>query len=71
MEEQGARGMSMGARVKQFVAEVRAELSKVSWPTRQQLIDSTRLVLIMTALLAAYLRIWDFLASQLIRIILR
>ena len=59
------------ARIRQFMMEVRAEMTKVSWPTRQQLIESTRLVLIMTGLLAFFLGIWDLCASQLIRFILR
>ena len=59
------------ARIRQFMMEVRAEMTKVSWPTRQQLIESTRLVLIMTGLLAFFLGVWDLLASQLIRFILR
>ena len=63
--------MSAVTRMRQFLAEVRAEMSKVSWPTRQQLLESTRLVLVMTALLAMFLSIWDLLASQLIQWILR
>ena len=63
--------MSAVVRLRQFVQEVRMELTKVSWPTRQQLLDSTRLVLIMTALLAVFLGVWDLLASQLIRWLLR
>ena len=63
--------MKIAARIRQFLGEVRAELRKVSWPTRQQLLESTRLVLIMTALLALFLSVWDLLASQLIQWILR
>ena len=58
-------------RIRQFLAEVQAEMTKVSWPTRQQLLESTRLVLIMTGLLAVFLGAWDLFASQLIRLILR
>ena len=58
-------------RIRQFLAEVQAEMTKVSWPTRQQLLESTRLVLIMTGLLAVFLGAWDLFASQLIRVILR
>ena len=63
--------MSAISRVQQFMLEVRGEMSKVSWPTRQQLLDSTWLVLGMTALLALFLGVWDLFASQLIRWILR
>ena len=63
--------MKAVARIRQFMVEVRAEMSKVSWPTRQQLLESTRIVLAMTVLLAMFLGIWDLLASQLIQWILR
>jgi len=63
--------MSGVTRIRQFLSEVRAELTKVSWPTRQQLLESTQLILLMTALLAAFLWVWDLLASQLIKLILR
>ena len=63
--------MNAMGRVRQFMMEVRGEMSKVSWPTRRQLLDSTRLVLVMTALLAVFLGVWDLFASQLIRSILR
>ena len=59
------------AGIRQFMIDVRAEMSKVSWPTRQQLMESTRLVLIMTGILAVFLGVWDLFASQLIRFILR
>ena len=63
--------MNAMSRVRQFMVEVRGEMSKVSWPTRQQLLESTRLVLIMTGLLAFFLGAWDLFASQLIRWMLR
>ena len=63
--------MKAVAKIRQFLQEVRMELTKVSWPTRQQLLESTRLVLSMTALLAVFLGVWDLLASQLIRWLLR
>ena len=63
--------MKTVARVRQFMAEVRAEMTKVSWPTRQQMLESTRLVLTMTGLLALFLGVWDLFASQLIKWILR
>jgi preprotein translocase SecE subunit len=59
------------ARMKQFAIDVRMEMSKVTWPTRPQIIESTRLVLAMTGLLAAYLSVWDLLASHMIQWMLR
>ena len=63
--------MKVVARVRQFLTEVRVELAKVSWPTRPQLLESTRLVLVMTFLLGSFLYVWDLLASRLIQWLLR
>ncbi|MCB2052969.1 MAG: preprotein translocase subunit SecE [Geminicoccaceae bacterium] len=46
----------------QFVREVRQELSKVTWPTRRELIFTTISVLAMSALAA----IFFFLVDQVI-----
>jgi len=54
----------------QFIKEARIELKKVNWPTRKELIDSTKVVLITSALLAAFIGGIDFLLSQLINSLL-
>jgi preprotein translocase subunit SecE len=35
-----------------YLAQVRAEMSKVSWPTRGEMIESTRVILILSFILA-------------------
>lgn len=42
----------MFKKVANFLGEVRAELSKVSWSTRQELMASTVVVISITAILA-------------------
>jgi preprotein translocase subunit SecE len=46
-------------RASRFFSEVVAELRKVSWPTRQALLQSTAVVLICVAVVAAYLGLLD------------
>lgn len=46
----------------QFVREVRQEISKVTWPTRRELIFRTISVLVMSALAALFF----FLVDQII-----
>ena len=46
----------------QFVREVRQEISKVTWPTRKELIVTTISVLVMSALAALFF----FLVDQVI-----
>jgi preprotein translocase subunit SecE len=56
--------------VRQFLREVRVELSKVTWPTRKDTIASTSVVLIIVILIAAFLGIVDLGLSRLMRILL-
>ena len=42
-----------------FLKEVRVEATKVSWPTRKELRDSTVVVLVMTAIMATIIFILD------------
>lgn len=43
-----------------------AELEKASWPTRQELRDSTILVIVASALLAAFTSLSDFSLYQVV-----
>jgi len=42
-----------------YVREVWAELKRVDWPSRSELVASTIVVVAILALLAAYLGAWD------------
>jgi len=57
-------------KIVQFVKEAKIELKKVKWPTRPELIDSTKVVLATSFLLAAFIGGIDFLLSQLINSLL-
>ncbi len=48
------------ARLREFVRGVRSELRKVSWPNRDQLRQSTAVVIIIVLTLGAYVAAWDF-----------
>jgi preprotein translocase subunit SecE len=56
--------------VTQFLREVRAELGKVTWPTRKDTIASTSVVLVIVLLIAAFLGIVDLGLSKLMRFLL-
>jgi preprotein translocase subunit SecE len=49
-----------------FISEVIAELRKVSWPTRTQLMQSTAVVLVVVAIVAAYLAALDAVFSRMV-----
>ena len=49
-----------------FISDVRAEMMKVSWPTRQELIGSTGVVILTTVLLAIFIGLCDFVLSRIV-----
>jgi preprotein translocase subunit SecE len=51
--------MKMVRQVKQFLSEVRAEMKKVTWPTKAHTINSTVVVLIATAIITIFLYLCD------------
>jgi preprotein translocase subunit SecE len=55
----------------QFLREVKVELKKVTWPTRQQTIGSTAVVIVLVMLISLFLGLVDFGISGLIRIVLQ
>lgn len=53
-----------------FLKEARAELKKVNWPTRKELLDSTKVVLFSAVLLTAFIGLVDYILSKLINLLL-
>lgn len=49
----------MIGKIKSFTNEVVSEMKKVSWPTKEQLRESTIVVLVMTAIITAYTFVID------------
>ena len=43
-----------------FLKDVRVELRKVSWPTRQETVKLTGVVILISLILAAFLGLLDF-----------
>jgi len=54
----------------EFIRQVRAETSKVHWPTRKETISTAIMVMIMTALLAVFFFGVDAVFSTLVRFLL-
>jgi len=66
-QKQQKRGFLAGPR--KFVRDVQGELKRVSWPNRDQLRQSTAVVLIIVLVLGAYVAAWDFVFQSLSRLI--
>ena len=51
--------MSWTAQAREFLKDVRAEIAKVSWPTREELRDSTLVVIVTVLIVAGFVGIVD------------
>jgi preprotein translocase subunit SecE len=61
--------MTIVERTKLFLSETRTELKKVTWPTREELKESTRVVIVSTFLLTVFVGIVDQILSRIIRLV--
>lgn len=57
-------------KVKRYLKNVRAEFDKISWPSRDEIISLTILVLLMVVVLTFYVGGLDAIFSQLVRYLL-
>lgn len=57
-------------RGKQFLQEVRVEMSKVAWPSKDDLRSHTSVVLIMIFLMAAVIYVLDLASSLVVKALL-
>ena len=58
-------------RIREFVLEVLAEFRKVTWPSRDELINSTSIVIVETVVLAFFLGVVDIGLTKVVERILR
>ena len=60
----------MANKVSEFLGDVKAELQKVTWPTRKETYGSTVVVIVLVLLVAVFLWVVDSALSMLIRTLL-
>lgn len=58
--------VSFFKRMKKYFKGVLAELKKVTWPTRKELLNYTAIVVAMTVIIAAALGLFDLVFRELI-----
>jgi preprotein translocase subunit SecE len=63
--------MGFVTRTQEFVREVMVEFRKVTWPSRQELINSTAVVVVVTVVLAFFLGGVDIGLARIVERILR
>lgn len=60
----------MIGKTNEFLTNVKAELSKVTWPSKKDTYGSTTIVIVLVLLCAVFLGGVDIILSRLIRLIL-
>jgi preprotein translocase subunit SecE len=54
----------------QYLKDVRAEMTKVSWPTRDEVVGATTLVVIVSIVVAIVIKVFDMALSQILGFLL-
>jgi len=57
----------MFEKIRKFLSEIAAEMKKVTWPTREELKESTKLVIIATIVVTLFVGMIDQILSLIIR----
>jgi preprotein translocase subunit SecE len=63
--------MKIFEKITNFITEVKVEMQKVSWSSKDELIGSTTVVIVSTLLLAMFIGTIDIVLSRFIGLILR
>jgi preprotein translocase subunit SecE len=71
MEQDEAKRVSLVGRAKDFIKDVRVEATKVSWPTRIELRDSTWVVIVTVFLVSVFLFIVDRILQSSLGLLFR
>jgi preprotein translocase subunit SecE len=59
------------SRSKKFLREVKAELKKVSWPNKQELVSNTGVVFVAVLVVASLIWVIDTTFTQVLRFIIK
>jgi len=57
--------------IQKFISEVFAEMKKVSWTTKKELVDSTLIVIFSSFLLGIFIGVIDFAFSKGVAVIIK
>jgi preprotein translocase subunit SecE len=60
----------MANKVVGFFNDIKLEMSKVSWPTKNELIGSTIVVMVSLAILSLFIGICDLVLSKIVNVIM-
>jgi preprotein translocase subunit SecE len=57
----------MKDKIKKFFEDVVKEMKKVTWPTKEELMESTKVVIIVCLILAGFTYVIDMLINQVFK----
>ncbi len=57
--------------IRNYLADVWAEMKKVSWVKRKELFTTTLVVMIFSTIMAAFIGVFDFIFSRLLNLVLK
>ena len=60
----------MKEKIINFFSDVVKEMDKVTWPSREELVEQTKIVIIVTLLIAVFAWVVDFAVSKVLSAIL-
>ncbi|MFH0856263.1 MAG: preprotein translocase subunit SecE [Candidatus Omnitrophota bacterium] len=63
--------MNILAKPVNFVKEVKAELGKVAWSSREELFSSTTVVIVVTVILGVFIGVVDIFLSKLLSLLFK
>lgn len=63
--------MGWTTQVREFVKDVRVESTKVSWPTRNELRDSTIVVIVAVVIISGFVGLVDLVLRYLVGLLFR
>lgn len=68
-EKKKAEKVPFWKRITQFMREVRIEMKKVIWPSRQEVINYTVVVLVTVTVVATFVLLLDLVLARLLHLI--
>ncbi len=71
LRKQTSGVLTVLVKTKNFIDEVKSELTKVTWPTRKETIATTWVVVVIIFVIALYLGACDILLAKIMRFVLR
>lgn len=58
------------SKIGNFLSQVKGEMGKVAWPTREELISSTVVVIISTILLGLFIGLCDLVLAKVVNFLI-